>query len=361
MLASSKGFSLLRPGSSRLVLSKLYQQSTSAFSSGAAPIVSDHVEFLRKNAKIDVPKRLDTLLKLLSFQGLEFVPPSQRSGLNPLLIPLAKNVTDGSTLSYIRWPTQKEAMDLQIVRTNEVGVTLVSMSTDQYCHRQVVELDFAGNPNVVEAASLLNKDSPLYNIGDYMSMFRSGKFPVNTPAERRLVLDRYLLLKVGAFPDCYERLAENFEAQKNEISALVTCERAVNVFYGYGHPVAFHARLLQRLGRTKEAQDAARSALHLPKWTVAHSRSDLESITQAAGFSNCLVVGEMHAVRARDPREKDQQEGVSPQQISLDQAAHLMDAVALGGVQGGWEAAKKEIAQKYRDGGYPDMANFIEM
>ncbi|RYG62100.1 hypothetical protein EON64_18145, partial [archaeon] len=246
-----------------------------------------------------MPKRLDTLLKVLTFQGLELVPPTQRYGLNPLLIPLAKNTTDGSTLSYIRWPTQKESMDLHIVRTNDVGVSLVSVSTDQYCHRQVIELDFAGHSNVLEAANLLNKDSSLYNVGDYMTMFRSCKFPVNTPAERRLVLDRYLLLKVGAFPDCYERLAENFEAQKNEISALVTCERAVNAFYGYGHPVAFHARLLNRLGRTKEAEDAAKSALHLPKWTVAYTQEELKYITKTAGYTDYRVVGNMHAVRAR--------------------------------------------------------------
>lgn len=47
-------------------------------------------------------------------------------------------------------------------------------------------------------------------------------------------------------------------------------------------------------------------------------------------------------------------------QIILDQAAHLMDAVALGAVPGGWDAARAGIAKRYRDAGYPDMADFIE-
>ncbi len=38
----------------------------------------------------------------------------------------------------------------------------------------------------------------------------------------------------------------------------------------------------------------------------------------------------MHAFRAQDPRPDDIGEGMSPLQVTLDQAAHLMDAVALG-------------------------------
>jgi hypothetical protein len=64
---------------------------------------------------------------------------------------------------------------------------------------------------------------------------------------------------VGAFPDCYERISANFMAQKNEVSALVTCERAVSIFYGWGHPINYHATVMSKLeGRDKEARDAAR-------------------------------------------------------------------------------------------------------
>lgn len=80
-----------------------------------------------------------------------------------------------------------------------------------------------------------------------------------------------------------------------------------------------------------------------------------------SGFSDRKIVGDMHAFRANDPRTKDIEEnGVSPVQITLDQAAHLMDAVALGSVPGGWDSIRQELAGKYRDGGYPEMAAFIE-
>jgi hypothetical protein len=37
-----------------------------------------------------------------------------------------------------------------------------------------------------------------------------------------------------------------------------------------------------------------------------------------------------------------------------------MDAVTLGKVEGGWDGARSEIAQRYHDGGYPEIAKFIE-
>lgn len=80
-----------------------------------------------------------------------------------------------------------------------------------------------------------------------MTYLKSGKFPTLTEADLRLVLDRYLLTKVGAFPDSYERLASNFFDTNNEVSALVTCERAVSIFYGWGHPVNFHAKLMSKI------------------------------------------------------------------------------------------------------------------
>lgn len=57
---------------------------------------------------------------------------------------------------------------------------------------------------------------------------------------------------------------------------------------------------------------------------------DLDLAVSLAGYSSTSVVGNMHEVRSRDPREKDIAEGIDPKQVPLDQAAHLMDAVTLG-------------------------------
>jgi hypothetical protein len=88
----------------------------------------------------------------------------------------------------------------------------------------------------------------------------------------------------------------------------------------------------------------------------------------------------MHVGRSTDPRSKQVEEGLNPLQVQyhfsflphfhsfflvfvqvlLDQAAHLMDAVTLGKFDRNWENVRKDIAQRYHDGGYVDIAKFVE-
>lgn len=219
--------------------------------STATTLYQEHVTFMENVAKTVPPRRLETLLQLLEMSPEEqIVSPTARVNMNPFLIPLSKNKKDESTLCYIRWPTQKDSMDLQLVRTTEVGIYLVAMGTDQYCHRLAMEQDFYKKPTASKAIELLNAAGQMYVPGEYEIFLNSGKFPIATEADLKLVLDRYLLTKVGAFPDCYERLATNFWDTNNEVSALVTCERAVSIFYGWGHPVNFHAKLMSKIPGT---------------------------------------------------------------------------------------------------------------
>ena len=97
----------------------------------------------------------------------------------------------------------------------------------------------------------------------------------------------------------------------------------------------------------------------MPAWTIARTSKELEDIALLAGFSSAAVLGDLHLFRSSDPRTTEITEGLSPMQVSLDQAAHLMDAVAFGKVEGGWEVAKISLAEKYRIGGYPKIAEFI--
>lgn len=333
---------------------------TSLRSSSSSVSVNEHATFLTDVAKVTPPKRLDTLLEVLQLKGEELVSPRKRAGINPLLIPLSYSPSDKSYTCFLRWPTQKEDMELQVIKTTEVGVQLLALSTDKFCHRELIEGDFYAVKHLERLAEIVNKDGKVYELGDYMTFLKSGKFPSITPEDLRLLLDRYVLSKAGSFPDCLERIAMNFLKQKNEVSALITCERGVTVFYGWGSPIGFHALQLDKLKRDSEARDTARSSMQMPKWTLANNNKDLDRIIKLAGFSERKIVGDMHAFRANDPRTKDIEEGFSKEQILLDQAAHLMDAVALGSVEGGWDAIRSDLGQRYRDGGYPDMAVFIE-
>ena len=253
-------------------------------------------------------------------------------------------------------------LDLQLITTTPMGgIRLYAMNTDTMCRRMVAEMDFYGKAGAAEAVNILNEGegSIKYESGDYVGYLKSGKFPTITAEDLRLVLDRYILTKIGAFPDCYERLATDFEAKGDLVSALVTCERAVSLFYGFGHPVSFHADMLVRGNRETEGRDAAKSALGMPLWTVADTMGDLDKVAKAAGFTGSEILGEMHAWRAKDDRKEELGEDLIPEQVALDQAAHIMDAVVMGAYEGGWTAAIPEIAEKYEFSGYPDVAKFL--
>lgn len=113
----------------------------------AATMAKEHIAYLTDVARVKPPTRLQAMLEIMELQGTEtLISPTDRKGLNPFLIPLARNKRDGSRLCYIRWPTQKDEMDLQLCRTTDVGVVLVALGTDQYAHRLAVEMDFYCTP-----------------------------------------------------------------------------------------------------------------------------------------------------------------------------------------------------------------------
>lgn len=345
--------------SGRIARSLHHASFSSAGSAGS--LSAPHAEFLSQVACVNPPKHLNTLLSLLQLQGEEVVSPRDRKHLNPFLVPLTRDPKDGNLLCYLRWPTQKEDMELQLVRTNEAGVTLISQSTLEMCKRIVFEMDYESTPQAKEAITLFNKASEgkQYVQGEYKSLL-SKLAPPKTQLDRRVIMDRFLLTKVGAFPDSYERVSESFFRGGDSVSALITSEKAVQIFYGWGHPMSYHASVLLKLpGREKEAVHTARATMRMPTWTIAPTKQRLEEIIKLAGFTSAESLGKIHDVRAIDPREKDIKEGVSPAQITLDQAAHLMDATALGQYNGDWNQIRSKIADKYKEGGYPDIAKFI--
>ena len=139
-------------------ISSVVQNShTLSMSSAISSVFVEHKAYLTNVAKAEPPRKLELLLQLLDMTvDEEIVSPSARDGLNPFLVPISRSKADSSMLCYIRWPTQKESMDLQLVRTTDVGIYLVAMGTDQYCHRLAVEQDFYCLPTAVKAIELLN-------------------------------------------------------------------------------------------------------------------------------------------------------------------------------------------------------------
>lgn len=230
---------------------------------------SVHSDFLSKVAQFTPPKEINALFQLLKLTGSKFVEPTNRKNVNPFLVPITLD-KNGEKLCYLRWPTQRDTMELQLVRTTKVGVELVALNTVHYCQRLVTELEFYSDPSVKSAINILQANGISFQPDGYSALMKSGKFPVQTVNDQRLLLDRYLLTKIAAFPDCYERLAHNHMENNNSVSALVTCERMIALFSSWARPMHFHSKMLHRLGnRPLEVKESATAAMGLPLWTLA--------------------------------------------------------------------------------------------
>eukprot|EP00968_Pinguiococcus_pyrenoidosus_P023921 scaffold4097_cov306-Pinguiococcus_pyrenoidosus.AAC.22 len=66
-------------------------------------------------------------------------------------------------------------------------------------------------------------------------------------ADARKDVTLFTMLKVGAFPDLYRKQALKHFAGGSEDSALVACERANDLFKGWGAGYAFYAHLLKQI------------------------------------------------------------------------------------------------------------------
>eukprot|EP00607_Mallomonas_marina_P001733 CAMPEP_0182435314 /NCGR_PEP_ID=MMETSP1167-20130531/75059_1 /TAXON_ID=2988 /ORGANISM="Mallomonas Sp, Strain CCMP3275" /LENGTH=101 /DNA_ID=CAMNT_0024626231 /DNA_START=819 /DNA_END=1121 /DNA_ORIENTATION=+ len=97
----------------------------------------------------------------------------------------------------------------------------------------------------------------------------------------------------------------------------------------------------------------------MPLWTAAKTTQELENIVKLAGYTDTQALAQLHMIRSKDERLSEIGEKLSPMQVSLDQAAHLMDAVTLGVKDQDWLSVRPLLAQKYNKGGYSDMSAFI--
>ena len=78
----------------------------------SAPRASaEHAAYIRDVAAADAPPHLDTLLRVLEAQKETIIPPSQRKGLHPLVIPLSRS--EAGVVGLLRWPTPPSELGLQ--------------------------------------------------------------------------------------------------------------------------------------------------------------------------------------------------------------------------------------------------------
>ncbi|CAH1434854.1 unnamed protein product [Lactuca virosa] len=320
-----------------LFLSRRRSATFRCYSSSSS---SDHVSFIKDIAVAQPPEHLHHLLKMLQVRGESIISPAMKQGMIPLAIPLSKNSL-GSVTALLRWPTAPPGMEMPVVEVRSYGVWLLAKNVDQYIHRLLVEEDANGGINELFHASG-EVGEKLYTKGDF------GK-------SRKPNLDVYLLQKVGLFPDILERKVMDHFKKGDHVSAMVTGEFYTKKehFPGFGRPFVFNAEILLKVGRKIEAKDAARGALKSPWWTLG---CPYQEVADMAEWDDEQIEFIKEKV-SEEGKQEDLMKGKDAAQISLDEAAFLLD---LASIEGTWDQQMERIAECYNEGGLPEIATFIK-
>lgn len=181
-------------------------------------------------------------------------------------------------------------------------------------------------------------------------------------------MDKYVLLRVGPFPDIYESLAQGHARKGDESSALISAEAANNKISGFASSFLFYAKLLNSLpNRSEEARDAARMCLRMPLPSIGLTTEEFRQVailSRAAEDSDSdeEVMAKLQAMYEKmrqhendDPRSSNND--MSPEQRAMEAANYLLDTVAMTGSK--WSEARPKLAEIYKSVGRDDMASFV--
>jgi hypothetical protein len=346
--------------------------------------------------KINI-SRLTTLQSLLSERGapgsigcnlgngdLIALPPTsscslEYKDLHPHLLPLAKSTSSGHIICALRrayaddvpdydspslhapWPIVESAVGLP-------GMRLLALNSEHLMRRIAADAD--GNSGDDEESR--RKIVEMYNrgLGNGSISDKSLDTPylIGSVTELGYGLDKYILLRVGPFPDLYETMSNTHLSRGDEKSSLIAAEASNGKFGGFGSTFAFYAKLLASLSpkREEECRDAARMTLRMPLPSLGLTRKDYVDVAKMAGIANQDDDGEVALRKMLDMYEKirehekddNSRAGKTPQQIAMEDANNLLDVACLTGRKYG--DVREEIAKIYREAGMEEDARFVE-
>ena len=183
-------------------------------------------------------------------------------------------------------------------------------------------------------------------------------------------VDKYILLRVGPFPDLYERMTAQHAARGDEQSALIAAEANNGKFTGFGSTFRHQAKLLASLpNREEESRDAARMCLRMPLPSIGMTNEDFREVAILAQLVDENASDDEAMAALRDMYEKirelDREEdassttGMTREQSAFEEANYLLDNVALSG-EDKWSDVRKQLGEIYRSVGRDDMADFVD-
>jgi len=288
--------------------------------------------------------------------------------LHPHLFPIAKSQSTGNYICGLRRAYADDAeyvsstnapWPIVEAKENAPGMRLLALNSEHYMRRLACAADVSGNSDIVS----------LYNEG-LGAVGKGLDAPYESGSVEKLGygLDKYVLLRVGPFPDLYQAMAQQHKGRGDESSALISAEAANGKFPGFGSTFASYAKLLLTFAnREEEARDAARMCLRLPIPSAALELKEFAEIAVLAQFASDTDTPEEAMKKLEDAYEKikehekeedNEREKMTKEQIAIDEANCLLDRTAFSSSQ--WKSIRPELSDIYESGGQTSMARFVD-
>ena len=230
--------------------------------------------------------------------GFTTCDPALRTGLHPLVVPLA-----ASTCGKILWALalagtggraeRRLARERQDGNPEKHAATLMLQpcgTPAQYARRLAVEADLAADSTSAEIIAAPRS----YHIEAGGVPYGAGEL-----AASKMQVPHFLLTRVGPFTDVWEGIVTNQLAKGDQTAALIACERATALNPGWGCCAYMHSTLMGSLGRTDEQRDLALSALEAPFWTLGVPMADVMAAAQLSHVDDLRGL-----VRAMEDKER---------------------------------------------------------
>ena len=334
--------------------------------------------------------RLSTLRSLLSERGApgsigcsqgngDLVPisssdstSSEYNNLHPHLLPLAKSQSSGNIVCALRrayaddadydslslgapWPIVESAVGVP-------GMRLLSLNSEHLMRRIAADAD--ANLDADDAQKIVGMYNEGLGLGQLAEKIMDTPYDMGSVEQLGYGLDKYVLLRVGPFPDLYETMSNQHLSREDEESSLIAAEASNGKFGGFGSTFAFYAKLLGSLpNRSEECRDAARVTLRMPLPSMGLTRKEFVDVARMAqlvadeGEDALSKMLDMYE-KIREHEQEDNSGDKTLKQTAMEDANYLLDMACLKGTKYG--EIRGKIAEIYRQAGMEDDACFTE-
>lgn len=245
------------------------------------------------------------------------------------------------------------------------GMKLLALNSEHLMRRIASECDFSGS-DAGDAVSLYNE-----GLGQgTLDAALDAPYEAGSVEKLGYGSEKYVLLRVGPFPDLYETMALGHKGRGDESSSLIAAEASNGKFGGFANTFQFYARLLQSFGsREDEARDAARQCLRLPLPSIGFLDEDFKEIAvlgkiadESDSIEEALAKLQVFYEKIKEKEQDEDSSGVDSgrtmEQAAIDGANTLLDRAALGEAK--WKDLRSELGDIYAKAGKEDMATFVD-